>query len=71
MASKGTGASLLWILQQHDDFKLVEGREAPSTKVEAGERMKAVFGPYASKADAEAAMRSMEARTLRGKREGK
>lgn len=71
MAGKASAGTPVWVVQQHDQFTIVESREIPSTKVESGQRGKAVFGPYASKADAEAVMRTMEGRTLRGKREGR
>lgn len=71
MAGKAAAGTSVWLVQQHDQFSIVESRDIPSTKVEAGERMKQVYGPFATRADAEATMKTMEARTLRGKREGR
>lgn len=71
MATKSAAGNHVWVIQQHDQFSVVESKEIPSTKVEAGERMKAVFGPYGSRAAAEEIIQTMQGRTLRGKREGK
>lgn len=71
MAGKLGSATVVWVVQQHDQFTVVESKEMPSTKVEPGQRGKAVFGPYASRAEADALVRTMEGRTLRGKREGR
>lgn len=71
MERKGAAGQPFWLLQQHDNFQVVESREAPSVKVEPGERMKQVFGPFAKRSEAEATMKTMEGRTLRAKREGR
>lgn len=70
MAGKTQGQPF-WVLQQHDKFQVVEGKEAPSTEVQPGERMKSLYGPYATRADAEAVLRDMDGRTLRGRQEGR
>lgn len=66
MAKEKTHASRRWwVVAQHDDIKVVEATERPSSQVEKGERAKDVRGGFASKEDAERVADKLESRTLR------
>jgi hypothetical protein len=43
-----------WVVQQHDQAEVKEGSERPDLSVEAGERMKRLYGPFATREEAKA-----------------
>lgn len=60
-----------WVLRQHKDAQVVESDKRPDTKVEKGERVKSVQGPFASKDAATAAMNGERAAKRAEARKGK
>lgn len=65
MAKERTSGKKAWVVQHHDEISVVESADRPDTSVEEGERLKSVFGPFASKDAAEKYRTNMNVRTLR------
>jgi hypothetical protein len=66
MKTTTRAADRWWVLQQHDQFSVVQGDKAPSLSVQPGERKKMTYGPYATKQEADAKADEIFARTIRG-----
>jgi hypothetical protein len=62
--AKPAGSRGWYVVQQHDQVELVEASEQPTTEVEAGERIKAVYGPFHDKAAADKRAAAIRSRTL-------
>lgn len=58
-----------WILQQHDQVTVVSANEQPKLEHVAGERMKALMGPFKTKDEAERRAATTYSRTLKAKSE--
>jgi hypothetical protein len=58
-----------WVVQQHDEVAVVHQKERPSDKVEVGERLKVVYGPFGSQADATKRRDDLYSRTHRAQLE--
>lgn len=66
MEKKKHGHNRHWVVQQHDEMKLVESPTQPPTAVESGERAKRIHGPFPDKDTAQKHADKLESRTLRG-----
>lgn len=65
MPRENSGSSKVWVLQHHDEFKVVESADRPDTETDIGERMKLVYGPFTNRDAAEKYSNNMKVRTLR------
>ena len=67
--SRPPGGQRWRIVQQHDNFEIVQAAERPLTTIEKGQRMKHVWGSFATKEEADAKSEEIYDRTLRGSHE--
>lgn len=56
-----------WVVHQHQEMRVVHSSDRPDSKVEPGERLKHIHGPFGNEADAKSRADAMKAKTARAR----
>lgn len=62
-----SGSDRWWVIRQHTEVTVVRSATRPELKIEAGDRLGRVFGPYATQAEADTKRDERAARTIVGR----
>lgn len=63
--AKPSGGGHWYVVAQHDEFRVLRSETMPDLAVEPGERIKAMYGPYADETTAKDRADKLERRTLK------